>query len=278
MIKSTWDANEVFPGLWVGSRAAAENESELLSRNIVAVLTVASKINPQLAWNTAKATSSISCKCFDIEDNPSADLLEILPSALRFIDSVIDKRAKTDEVSASILVHCASGMSRSVAVCIAWLMLRQRLSLKEAMKQVKESRVQANPNFGFLQALHLLEEQGSIKAAHAFWMRANKDSERGKDVQKLREAAQSLSRKACQLEEYAKALSTSDLQLKKLKAYVSKLLKEAGQQGLAVDDSNAHEIRSDAVRKLQNLKRVLTESHPELRRPTHYGPTLIVTL
>lgn len=273
-----WDANEVYPGLWVGSRSAAENETELLNRNIVAVLTVASRMNPQLAWNTTKAVSSINCKCLDIEDHPSADLLAILPSALRFIDGVIDRRERTLEVSVAILVHCASGMSRSVSVCIAWLMQRKNYALKEALKQVKESRVQANPNFGFLQALHLLEEKGGVKAAHGVWLKASQDSERGKDVERLREAAQSLSRKACKLEEYAKALSTSNRQLKKLKAYVSKLLKEAAKQGLALDDGNAYEIRSDAVRKLQHLKRVLNESHLETNRPIHYGPTLIVTL
>ena len=54
-------------------------------------------------------------------------------------------------------MHCASGISRSVSVCMAWLMLRKKLSSEEALREVRKSRPQALPNHGFLQSLRLLE-------------------------------------------------------------------------------------------------------------------------
>ena len=127
-------------------------------------------------------------------DHPMADLLAELPVALTFIDAAVrsrhgrdstDKRGAPTTVTLSplavtsshdrdsrghrggaLLVHCASGVSRSVGVCCAWLMTRQSLSYDEALALIRVNRPNANPNVGFrTQLLALQDSQGDISHA-----------------------------------------------------------------------------------------------------------------
>ena len=40
----------------------------------------------------------------------------------------------------NILVHCSAGLSRSASMIVAWLMIEQKLSLKEAIEFIVEKR------------------------------------------------------------------------------------------------------------------------------------------
>ncbi|CAE8649621.1 unnamed protein product, partial [Polarella glacialis] len=172
--ESEWDAGEIVPGLWVGGLSAAENEDELIRRCISSVVTVGTRLQPQVSWTSVKS-QSIANKRYDIEDHPHADLLQIIPSAIRAIDKVMKGRSKKEsDARTGVLVHCASGMSRSVAVCIAWLMLRCKMSLDDAHEMVKAGRPVARPNFGFMQSLRLLEERKDVRLAQDKWTRSNK--------------------------------------------------------------------------------------------------------
>lgn len=53
-----------------------------------------------------------------------------------------------------MLVHCAEGISRSVSVVAAFLMAQYGWSPSEAVGFIKERRLIANPNFGFVQQLY----------------------------------------------------------------------------------------------------------------------------
>ena len=57
-------------------------------------------------------------------------------------------------------MHCASGVSRSVSICCAWLMLTSDSdhTLEAALQAIRKDRSQANPNAGFKQQLLSLEE------------------------------------------------------------------------------------------------------------------------
>lgn len=55
-----------------------------------------------------------------------------------------------------VFVHCARGVSRSAALVLAYLMIRERLSLAEAAVAVRKHR-NILPNPGFLSQLCYLD-------------------------------------------------------------------------------------------------------------------------
>ncbi|CAD6192912.1 unnamed protein product [Caenorhabditis auriculariae] len=59
-----------------------------------------------------------------------------------------------------VLIHCISGISRSVSVAVSYLMFSRRFSLDEALLQVRSIRPSASPNIGFLSQLRLYERMG----------------------------------------------------------------------------------------------------------------------
>lgn len=61
-----------------------------------------------------------------------------------------------------VLVHCIMGMSRSSTLVLAYLMLRQRLSLRDALRRVVQKRP-IYPNQNFLSLLLKLDEQLTLK-------------------------------------------------------------------------------------------------------------------
>ncbi|CAE7319696.1 true [Symbiodinium natans] len=85
-----------------------------------------------------------------LDDSPSHNLLELLPSALRFVDRCVKQKGR-------LLVHCTRGISRSSSVVIAYLMLSKSKSYEEAKAQVQQKRSVAYPNLGFQVQLQHLE-------------------------------------------------------------------------------------------------------------------------
>lgn len=61
------------------------------------------------------------------------------------------------EAGGRALVHCHEGKSRSVSLCLAYFMTREKRTLAEGLAFVKSRRPQARPNAGFLKQLLQLE-------------------------------------------------------------------------------------------------------------------------
>ena len=86
-----------------------------------------------------------------LEDDPDSDLY----SQLGNIVKVIDEYRGMDK---GVLVHCRAGASRSVAVVVAYLMKKEKLTVDEALMKVKSIRGErAQPNEGFMQQLKKFE-------------------------------------------------------------------------------------------------------------------------
>lgn len=60
--------------------------------------------------------------------------------------------------SAKVLVHCVVGVSRSATLVLAYLMLRQQMSLRQAVIAVRQHRW-VFPNRGFLHQLCQLDQK-----------------------------------------------------------------------------------------------------------------------
>uniref|UniRef100_A0A673CEY6 protein-tyrosine-phosphatase n=1 Tax=Sphaeramia orbicularis TaxID=375764 RepID=A0A673CEY6_9TELE len=89
-----------------------------------------------------------------LSDDAQQDLVEALPLASRFINTVL----KT-EPAGRVLVHCSMGRSRSSALTLAFLMEHRHWSLLHALRWLKERRACTAPNVNFLRQLLTYEEQ-----------------------------------------------------------------------------------------------------------------------
>jgi dual specificity protein phosphatase 1B len=58
-----------------------------------------------------------------------------------------------------VLVHCYAGVSRSVTVLAAYLMATNGWTLETTMRRIRRLRPQAQPNPGFMRALHRYEHR-----------------------------------------------------------------------------------------------------------------------
>ena len=63
------------------------------------------------------------------------------------------------------MVFCQAGISRSAAICIAYLMQQKRMTMDEAHDYVKSRRTFISPNLNFMRQLH--EFDGSLRADRA---------------------------------------------------------------------------------------------------------------
>lgn len=126
----------ILPRLYLGAESDVTQE-RLSSLDISYVLSV-SRCSPRPTF--------LPCSRFlrvPIDDSLSADLLPWIPQALSFIDSARSS-------GASVLVHCAAGISRSPALTVAYIMHCLDLDLDHAYRFVKERRPSISPNLNFL--------------------------------------------------------------------------------------------------------------------------------
>jgi len=89
-----------------------------------------------------------------------------IPVMDNYTDSISDSFEKAFDFietarlnSQAVLVHCAQGVSRSVAIVLAYLMQAERMSLEEAYDFVRRKRSVSKPNAGFLKQLSAFEMQ-----------------------------------------------------------------------------------------------------------------------
>ncbi|CAK0821972.1 unnamed protein product [Prorocentrum cordatum] len=85
-----------------------------------------------------------------LEDVEDQDLSQSLEEGLRAIDEAVAAGGR-------VFVHCHEGKSRSVSVCLAYLVTRERRPLSEALSFIRERRPQVRPNAGFMRQMLALE-------------------------------------------------------------------------------------------------------------------------
>ncbi|CAL1713987.1 unnamed protein product [Somion occarium] len=83
-------------------------------------------------------------------DSPTSSLLHAANRAAIFLDSV-------EAAGGKVLVHCSAAISRSPAVVAAYLVIRKRMSLKQALGRILQTRPSTSPNRGFMVQLNEIE-------------------------------------------------------------------------------------------------------------------------
>uniref|UniRef100_UPI0037E72FDD tyrosine-protein phosphatase vhp-1 n=1 Tax=Semicossyphus pulcher TaxID=241346 RepID=UPI0037E72FDD len=162
----------ILPRLYLGAESDVTQDG-LASLGISYVLSV-SRCSPQPSFLPRSRYLRIP-----IDDSLWADLLPWIPQALSFIDSAMSS-------GASVLVHCAAGISRSPALAVAYIMYRLGLDLDQAYRFVKERRPSISPNFNFLGQLQSFQSTLSLKASAGELLPPQMDSDPPHSEQRIR--------------------------------------------------------------------------------------------
>ncbi|TFK89292.1 hypothetical protein K466DRAFT_652194 [Polyporus arcularius HHB13444] len=132
--------NEVVPNLWVGDLPSALDTENLRAHNIRSVL---SAMRGRVSIHETFIRHQIN-----IDDTETADILQHFVPSITFIQSELDK-------GYGVLVHCQAGMSRSVAIVAAYLMVTQGLDADGALEVIRKARPDVQPNEGFMHQLDI---------------------------------------------------------------------------------------------------------------------------
>lgn len=101
-----------------------------------------------LDWK-GKGINWLNVKCPDRE---TTDLYSIFRSTSKFINRAVTRGEK-------ILIHCHAGISRSVSILAAYLILCKNMSTQQSLEYIKSKREVAKPNIGFIKQLLRLERE-----------------------------------------------------------------------------------------------------------------------
>nr|XP_044988526.1 dual specificity protein phosphatase 18 [Jaculus jaculus]XP_044988527.1 dual specificity protein phosphatase 18 [Jaculus jaculus] len=131
--------SRITKSLYISSGVAASDKLLLTSNQISTVINV-----------SAEAVSTfhedIQYVQVPVTDAPTSQLCDYFDPIADHIHSVEMKQGRT-------LLHCAAGVSRSAALCLAYLMKYHAMSLLEAHAWTKSCRPIIRPNSGFWKQL-----------------------------------------------------------------------------------------------------------------------------
>ncbi|ELP87533.1 dual specificity protein phosphatase, putative [Entamoeba invadens IP1] len=136
----------IVPYLFLGAVNATKDPAFLKTIGIAAILSLGKK---------PFVESDIQNLFIPIDDSPSTDLLKIVRECITFINDFVIKKK-------GVLVHCEFGISRSASVIIAYLMKKNKMTYKEALKFVTNKRMCVLPNKGFETQLGQFEKEQFI--------------------------------------------------------------------------------------------------------------------
>ncbi|XP_047206903.1 dual specificity protein phosphatase 13-like [Girardinichthys multiradiatus] len=143
--------DEVWPNLYIGNVAVAQNKNTLHKFSITHVLNAAHSKQGSIGDQSFYGNT---CVYFGIpaEDSDHFDLSQYFKSAADFIHKGLKSK------DGKVLVHCIMGVSRSATLVLAYLMLSHRFSLRDALRHVVKKRA-IYPNRNFLTLLLKLDEE-----------------------------------------------------------------------------------------------------------------------
>ncbi|XP_031804787.1 dual specificity protein phosphatase 18 isoform X2 [Sminthopsis crassicaudata] len=131
--------SQITSSLYLGNGLAANNKVILSSNQITTVINVSVEV-----VNTFYA--DIQYVQVPVADTPLSRLYD-------FFDPIADKIHTVEMQQGRTLLHCAAGVSRSAALCLAYLMKYHSMSLLDAHTWTKSCRPIIRPNNGFWEQL-----------------------------------------------------------------------------------------------------------------------------
>lgn len=169
IMDSRW-MGEIRPGLWIGNlQSVTEISKQLLPDVHWTVISILKSEKLFKFVRTALHGKHVVHIEWEMSDESQANFIS---PKLADILNVIDKSIIGNENEAETrrtgccLVHCAFGVSRSAAICAAWLISRHKLTLAQSLAAIRKVRPDASPKMGFIAGLRALQEcNGTVESA-----------------------------------------------------------------------------------------------------------------
>lgn len=137
LAQSATPAARIFPWLYLGSAADACKLDRLDRFGVTHVLVVAKELQPMFP-------DRYQYTHFLAEDTRAYPLATHFDEAARFLHGI--KVAYDSGQRVCVLVHCFAGMSRSVAIVVAYLVVHHNYTVQGALDMVKARRYGAAPD------------------------------------------------------------------------------------------------------------------------------------
>ena len=129
--------NEIIDNIYVGNYRFALNSSLMIKEGITHILNCGNGLK-----NFYENDNIFKYLYIPLYDSESQKLEKYLEKSNKFIKEGSENGNK-------ILIHCGSGMSRSVTLCLMYMIIEKKYKFSEAYKIMKEKRKCALPNSGF---------------------------------------------------------------------------------------------------------------------------------
>ncbi|RWS07625.1 dual specificity phosphatase-like protein 2 [Dinothrombium tinctorium] len=168
----------VIPGLLIASEDVAQHRATLDEYGVTHILNLCSSEVDN------KFEDDLNYKSLDIIDSPQVDIKKYFDECFEFIDEGRQR--------GNCLVHCNTvtpGLSRSTAICVAYLIKSEKKKFAEAYNEVKEARAFVKPNDGFMKQLmayeaEILGAQQQEEVQDSFTLKKRQEIEAEKEMLK----------------------------------------------------------------------------------------------
>ncbi|TPX71920.1 hypothetical protein SpCBS45565_g00946 [Spizellomyces sp. 'palustris'] len=145
--------SEILPYLLLGSDAipqSMDGVEQLKSLGVTHVLNMAQEVENK----KVDESGQFDVKWCLAEDHAEHEIEHAVKEAVEWIDQAHHASPRN-----IVFVHCKAGRSRSATTVIAYLVVHQRMTLREAYDKVKQARPGVSPNLGFMLALLRIEKE-----------------------------------------------------------------------------------------------------------------------
>ncbi|XP_062858794.1 dual specificity phosphatase 29-like [Trichomycterus rosablanca] len=143
--------NEVWPSVFIGDEETARDRFGLQKLGVTHVLNAAEGLRNSVCTGASYYSDlNMEYHGIEAEDVPSFNI------SVHFFTAADYMRHVLTNTQNKLLVHCVMGRSRSATLVLAYLMIEEKMTLVEAIEQVKRRR-RILPNWGFLKQLKELD-------------------------------------------------------------------------------------------------------------------------
>lgn len=128
--------SEMAPGVFVAGQSVAKNKSLLKDKGVTHIINCAGNVVDNCFPEEFKYTT------FYLKDSSAVNVECLFYMVFSIVEEALGQGGK-------VLIHCVQGVSRSVAVCIGYLVIKNQMDYETLLGNCKDVRGICGPNIGF---------------------------------------------------------------------------------------------------------------------------------